>query len=134
MLNKKFTALVAKRVLICYILLSIIDMVLIRQRWSALSGLSAGAVFGILKFGSYSWVFGRIASEIAAGTLKGTGAGLGVLVFAFNQVLLLPFLYLAYKLGMWLFTGFVAGILLVPFVIMLNCLTEAVGITHNDFE
>lgn len=134
MLNRGLTVLIVKRVLICYILLSIIDVVLVKQRWLALFGLSVGAVFGVLKFISYSWVFGRIASGAAAGIRKGAGAGLGILVFAFNQILLLPLLFVAYKFDMWFFTGLVAGILLVPFAIMLNCLTEAIGITHNNFE
>lgn len=134
MANKKLAVFITKRVLICYMLVSIIDVVLVEQRWLALFGLTAGCALSILKFGSYSWVFGKIASLGTVAANKGTGAGLGILVFTFNQLFLLPILYLAYKYDIWFFTGFVAGILLVPFAIMINCLTEATGITHNNFE
>lgn len=57
-----------------------------------------------------------------------------VMVFAFNQLLLIVLLVVAYSIDRWLFAGFVGGILLVPLTVMINSITEALGITKNHFE
>lgn len=131
MLKNKMTCFMAKRVLLCFGILSIIDIIWFENRWFILAGLSAGGILSIVKFGSYVWIFGRILSPSAAGRIN---AGGSIAVFAMNQLILLPLLYLAYVLNHWFFAGVVAGILLVPLVIMINCITEATGITKNNFE
>ena len=131
-MKSKMAVFIAKRVLICYILLSIIDIVWMKQRWSILAGLSLGGILSIVKFGGNAWLIGRITS---AGTPQTKNpAKSGMLFFLINQLILLPVLFIAYFINTWFFAGIVAGILLVPFVIMINCVTEASGITHNNFE
>lgn len=134
MLKNKLAKFVAKRVLICCIILSIIVVVVFEKRWYLLVGLLFGSLVSLAKLGSYAWVFGRIISANAGVTLKKTGASKSILVFAINQILLLPILYIAYKFSIWSFAGFITGILLVPFVIMINSVTEAIGVTKNNFE
>ena len=122
---------IAKRVLLCFGILSITDIIWFESRWYILVGLFSGGILSVAKFGSYTWAFERILSPNTAGRIN---AGGSITVFALNQLVLLPLLYLAYVLNHWLFAGFVAGILLVPLVIMINCITEATGITKNNFE
>lgn len=133
MLKNKLAGFVAKRALIYCIILSIIDIIWFKERWFMLGGLLVGGALSVGKFGSYSWVFGKI---LAPGTTAGgkAAAGTSISVFFLNQLILLPLLYLAYILNQWVFIGFVAGILLVPLVIMINCITEAIGITKNSFK
>ena len=56
MLKNKLAIFIAKRVLIYYIILSIIDVLLLKDKWHILAGLSAGGVLSVLKFGSYAAV------------------------------------------------------------------------------
>lgn len=132
MLKNKMLVFMAKRVLICCILLSIIDMIWMKQRWSILAGLIVGSIFSVVKFGSYTWVLSKVAAVDNAQIKK--PARSSILVFFINQILLFPALLAAYFLNIWFFTGVVAGILLVPFAMMINCVTEASGISHNNFE
>lgn len=134
MLKNKLASFIAKRVLICSILLSIIDLLWIEQRWYTLAGLLLGGAFSVLKFGSYTWIFKKIVSGAASPAQKTSSARSSMLAFLANQIILFPLLLAAYFINHWLFAGMVAGILLVPFVIMVNCVTEVLKITSNNFE
>lgn len=134
LLKNKLVKFVVKRVLIFFIGLSIFALVCYEERWYALSGLLAGSIYSVLRLGSYAWVFGRLLF-LDSGAVHKTGYASGNLtLFIFNQIALLPLLYLALKLNGTFFTGAVAGILLVPAVLFVNSITEALGITHNNFE
>lgn len=134
MFKNKLFVFVLKRVLICFIVLSIIVMISIKQRWFAFAGIFSGGILSILRFGSSTAVFTRITAAVPGSAPVRHGAGVSVLVYVINQVILLPLIFVAYKLGQWFFSGFVAGILLVPFVVMLNSVTEILAITHNEFK
>jgi hypothetical protein len=132
LLKSKMAIFIEKRVLICFILVSIIDIVWIQQRWSVLIGLFSGGIISTMRFGSNTWIINRIVSVNTPQSKN--PARSSMLFFLVNQIILLPVLFTAYFINLWFFTGIVAGILLVPFVIMINCVTEASGITHNNFE
>ena len=134
MFKSKIEQFVAKKAVICLVLLSIIDMIVMDYRWLVLGGLVLGAILSVAKFGSYAWVFDRICSMDQSGFSKKQAPGSSITVFMLNQLILLPLLFLAYFLNRWIFAGFVAGILIVPFVIMINSITEVLGITKNHFE
>jgi hypothetical protein len=136
LLKNKMACFAAKRVLLCCVILSIISIVCFESKWHIVGGLLTGGLLSIIKFASYIWIFKRILSPgiaVTGGRGRASASG-GVLVFALNQIILLPLLYLSYILSRWFFAGIVAGILLVPFVIMINSITEALGITKNNFE
>lgn len=134
MIESKLERFITKRVLIGMILLSIIDMVMFENRWLVLVGLIVGSMLSIVKFASNAWVFGGIFGTDQDSARKKLAPITSVAMFAVNQLILLPLLILAYFLNQWIFAGFVAGILIVPFVIMINSITEAIGITKNHFE
>ena len=134
MFKSKIEQFVAKKAVICLILLSIIDIIAINYRWLVLVGLFSGTILSVAKFGSYAWVFGRICSTDQGDSSRKQASGSSITVYMLNQLILLPLLFLTYFLNRWIFTGFVAGILIVPFVIMINSITEVLGITKNHFE
>lgn len=134
MLRNKMACFIAKRVLIWCSILSIIDIIWLKNRWYILVGLLIGGIISIVKFGSYIWVFKRVFAPGIARNGGKAGASGSIVAFALNQIILFPLLYLAYILNHWFFAGVVSGILLVPFVIMINCITEVCGITKNNFE
>lgn len=125
-------------------LLTIIDIVFVKEKWLVLTGLYVGTILSMAKFGSYAWVFGKIIGVGTNASDEGgsesrlperrQSPGSSIIVFTLNQLILLPLLFLAYYLSTRLFVGFVAGILTVPFVILVNSITEALGITKNHFE
>ena len=132
--DRKLAVFIAKRVLICYILVSILDLVFMKQRWYILVGMFLGAVVSLIRFRSYGFVFGRIFLVNRVAAHKGISIIAGLSVFALNQLVLFPLLFIAYKYNVYFFAGVFTGILLLPFMLFVNCLTEAIGITHNNFE
>lgn len=132
--NKKLVVFIAKRVLICYILVSIIVLILVEQKWIILAGLFLGAVISLIRFSSYGIVFERIFLANVTATRKGLSIVGSLAIFAINQLILVPLLFIAYKLNPYFFAGIFAGLLFLPFILFVNCLTEATGITHNNFE
>lgn len=131
---KKLTVFIAKRVLICYILLSIIDVVLMTQRWFILVGMFLGVVISLIRFGSYGFVFTGIVLANSVAARKGFSVFSSLAIYVINQLVLIPVLYIAFKFNQYFFAGVFIGIMLLPFTIFINSLTEALGITHNDFE
>ena len=131
MLKSKIEKFIAKKAVICLLLVSIIDMITVKNRWFVLIGLIAGTILSVAKFGGYAWIFARICNTDST---KKQAPRSSITVFVLNQLILLPLLFLAYFLSNWIFAGFVAGILIVPFVIMINNITEVLGITKNHFE
>ncbi len=134
MLKNKLANFIAKRVLICCTLLSIIVLMWLEHRWYTWFGLILGSAFSVMKFGSYTWIFTKIVSDAAGSAQKTHSARSGMLGFLANQIILFPLLLVAFFVDQWFFAGMVAGILLVPFVIMINCVTEVLKITSNNFE
>jgi hypothetical protein len=125
---------IAKRVIIYYLLLAAADIVFIRQKWLLLIGLTAGAIFSLLRFGTNAAVYGGIPFAGAKIKVNNLSAGTVIVIYAINQIILLPLLFISYKAGMAFFEGVVAGILLVPLVLFINSITEAIRVTHNNFE
>lgn len=107
-------------------------------RWVLVAGLFVGTVFSVARFSGYAWVFARIAdltlsSEKPASTQKRAFAG-SIFAFVLNLSILLPIIFVSYTVHLFLFVGLIVGIFSVPIVIMINSVTEAVGITKNHFE
>lgn len=134
MLKSKLEKFVAKRVLIFFIILAILNIVFNDERWYLLFGLMFGGIFSTFKFVTYAVVLKKalvIESENGKARL---GTKNSLLTFIISQIILLPVLFLSLKFNQCFFTGIVIGILLVPLVIFINCITELLKITHNNFE
>lgn len=134
MLNTKLERFIAKRSLIFFVILAILDIVLFKNRWYVLIGLLIGGIFSISKFSSYSLVFSRIIASESRNSHNSHAVRNSLIVFFINQIILLPLLFVAMKFNQWFFIGIVAGILLAPLVLFVNSITEPLKITHNNFE
>jgi hypothetical protein len=134
LLKSKIEKFVAKRVLMFFIILAILNLVFNDERWYLLFGLMFGGIFSTFKFVAYAVVLKKaLVIETENGKSR-SGTKNSLLTFIISQIILLPVLFLSLKFNQSFFTGIVMGILLVPFVIFINCITELLKITHNNFE
>jgi len=132
--ESKLERFIIKRVFICFVLLSIPNIILLEQRWYVLGGLVAGTAMNVLRFGGSSFLYARLFGVRRETSPGGLGNVPAMIIFIINQFIMLPLLFAAYWINLWAFWGFTAGIFVVPFIIMLNSITEAIGLTKNQFE
>lgn len=99
------------------------------NRWFILGGLLAGALISIGRLCGNEWILKRIFKLNG-----GKAAAVGIVAFTLNQFVLLPVIVLTYFINTWALYGLIAGILVVPVIIMINSITEAFGVTKNSFE
>ncbi len=104
------------------------------QRWHILAGMFLGAVVALIRFGSYGFVFEKIFLANSAAPHKAFSVIGTLSVFVINQMVLLPLLLAAYMFSPYFFAGVLVGLMLLPLMLFINCLTEALKITHNNFE
>lgn len=130
MFKGKLKIFILKRVLILYILLSILDLLLVKERWYGLGGLTVGALYSVIRFGLLEYTFASMLLK----NRKTASIGSIVAISVFSIAALVTLLTLSIKLSIWFFTGAAVGILLVPAVIVINGITEALGISKNNFE
>lgn len=129
-LKSNIEKFIAKRVLFLVGILSLADILMVDQRWLALAGLLAGAIFGILRFGSLA----DVIMQLLARSNAQAAAKKSVLNYVFSFIVLIVLFSASLLYNGWFAAGMITGDLLVPFVIMVNGLTEGLGITHNNFE
>lgn len=125
---------VLKRAVIYLLILSVIALLFFQNQRLILAGLTVGAAFSVGKFTSYAWVFGKTLCESQVALGRKPAAIGNMAAFIINQLILLPLLFLSYFFNHSFFAGFCAGILLVPLIILINSITEILGITKNHFE
>lgn len=106
---------------------------LFKHEPAALLGSAFGALLGILKLRFYSVFFKKIIDD-APGRKPLIAAIQSAVFFISNLILVLPMFYAALRLNENLFAGLVTGILVLPLVFFVNCITEMTGITHNKFQ
>lgn len=127
----KLKRFVAKRSGVLLAVLAVAVLLFGRQRMLMLCGLAAGGGLSLLRFAGNAWISQRL---LAPGLAPRTAVCGSLAAFLIHQEILLIFLWAAYCFNLSFFIGGVAGILLVPAVIMINSVTEAAGITANGFE
>ncbi|MEG2052067.1 MAG: hypothetical protein RR012_07170 [Oscillospiraceae bacterium] len=133
MLNKRLETFVIKRAVAYFLLLSIIFALIVENRWIFILGFAVGTMFSIVRFLLYAFA-SKVTSDIIK--LKNRSKkviSINYVIFILHQFLILFLLYFSYKYDIYLFAGVVAGTLMVAFVIMINVITEFLGITKNHF-
>ena len=129
MFKNKLAHFLVKRAVLILILLSAADFVFPDSgRWTVLAGLLAGALLGIGRLSGSQWILKKILGA------NGENPSGSMAAYALNQFVLLPVIALAYFLSVRAFYGLIAGLLIIPLIIMVNSITEAFGITKNNFE
>lgn len=126
----KLDRFIVKRVLIFLILCSAADLALLEQnRWTALAGLFAGTLLSVVRLIGNERLFHAFSGWNGGKAIAGS-----IFVFTAIQLALLPVILILYIISTWVLYGFIAGILAVPVIVMVNSITEAIGLTKNDFE
>lgn len=119
-----------KRIIILYVILLICDFVFFDKKWIIALGLTFGTIFGIFKFINMSkFMSGILVQEEKKLCLR------RILVkFLSVQLATVFLLAVSIILSKVCFFGIVAGILIIPVIILINGITEGFGITHNNFQ
>ncbi len=128
-MNGKILSFLYKRILLCYVFLSIIDILFMKDRWLILAGLTIGGAAAVFRL---NYTASMLLSLFGSGGDK-AGQPACTLKYTISLLSLVAMLAASVIYDPWLFAGAAAGILISPMVIMINGLTEGFGITHNGF-
>lgn len=109
--------------------MSILVLIFVRHRWIALEGVVTGTAFGIAKLYFMGAVYGALLLSVG----RRSTAGKSFLKYITGQLAVLLLLLISIRFGLFFFIGVTAGTLLVPLVVVVNSITEGLGITHNNF-
>lgn len=118
------------RIIIIYIVFVITSFMLVDNKWNIVMGLTCGLIFGIIKYISFSRFISSILIQVEK---KPRFRGMFV-KFLSLQVVNALLMLVSIKVSLYFFLGVVAGILLIPLIIVANSLTEALGLSHNNFQ
>lgn len=128
MIKNKLVNFVVRRIALFY-LLSVLISAFFSNRAFLIAGLTAGALLGIIRFISNAWIFSFSADKKS---IKNS-AFLKAAIFIANQAVLFLLLFLFNRISLSLLLSFAGGLLLAPFTIILNNITEVMGLTKNKF-
>lgn len=128
--KSKIEKFLIRRAAVLFILLAAADLAFLgSDRWPLLAGLAVGALFGACRLGCNHWIYTKVFHTAGGKTLAGS-----IAAFTAAELFLLPVVAIIYFFSVFALYGFIAGVLTVPAVIMVNSITEAFGITKNNFE
>ena len=132
LLKDRLEKFIFGRMLIGLASLALLDLIFLQQRWAALAGLILGGILGLTRFLSSSAAL-RQALSVTNQTKLAPVLSI-IIRYAAGQTLIVVILAASLVVNPWLFMGCAAGILLIPFIIFINGLTEGLGITNNKFD
>lgn len=125
----KMNQFLIKRAAAFLLLLAAADLAFLgSSRWLVFGGLLAGTAISAGRFISNEWLLRKIFFS-----RKKTAAG-SIATFTLSFLFLFALIAAACFLNIWVWYGAVAGALTVPIMIMINSITEALGITNNKFQ
>lgn len=124
---------IAKRVLALLILLTVLDIFFINPKWITLAGLVIGGAFSLVKFRALILIFLKLLPEEENLSKPATGRK-NILSFALNYLIAFTLLIITAKISIYIFAGFAAGLLTVPFVIFIICLIQVAGKGFDKFK
>lgn len=130
MFQSKLVRFMVKRAAVFLAVLSVADLIFLgNNRWLVLAGLTVGTLLSVARLMGNEWLFRKIFQLTGGKAVAGS-----ILVFTGLQLILLPVILLVYFVSVWTLYGFVAGVLAVPAVVMINSVTETFKMTKNNFE
>lgn len=125
----RFERFIIRRVLILLCILVVPSLIFISHRFNVAGGLLIGSFFGLFKFSSLSSMITRQLTTNRADVI--VKPLFGIIMSQATMILLFA---VSIKYSLWLFAGVLVGVLLVPLAILINGVTEGLGVTHNHFE
>lgn len=126
----KLEKFIAKRVLILFCILVILNLIFISEKVNVMFGLFLGLVLGFARF---SFLSATISTLLGCND-KIKAVRKTFFRYTLNQAVMLALFIVSIEYSLWIFAGAIAGVLLVPFTIWINAVTEGLGVTHNHFE
>lgn len=120
---------IVKRIFIVYVMLLIVCFFSKYQRISMIFALTMSTIFSLLRFASIE----RILKLMTSSSKKTGVFVLNLLIYLFLMAAIGVIIVLSLKTGVLTFLAALAGTLIIVIIIMINALTEALGITRNQF-
>ncbi len=117
-----------KRVAVLSVLLAIVLFVIFDQRILIPVGILLGSLLAVRKIGTYRKMLDTMGQPARK------TSGLMLLLGSLYAALPLLILVVAVIIDKWFFMGVTAGLLTSSTVIIINAITEQIGITHNKWE
>jgi len=117
------------RVAVVYTFLIVVSLIFFNDRWYLVMGLTCGSIFGVMKYIAAA----RFISNILLQNEKTHYLRVFTKYLSLQAVTIL-LMAVSIRINMWSFYGITAGLLLLPAIITVNSLTEALGISHNNFQ
>lgn len=117
-----------KRVFILYVVLIVACFIMNNHRISMMLALTATTLFTLLRFALFEYLLTMIQSRTKSKTVS-----LCVALYILNLSVIGITIVIAVKISVSTFFAALAGSLLLVIVLMVNALTEALGITKNQF-
>lgn len=118
-----------KRVCILYIVFFILCLLIKEQRISMLFALTAGILFSVLRFA----LLEAVLKLLGGGENKTIIIIINLVIYLFNLVIIGVMIVLAMQFGVLTLIATLVGTLSIPIIIMINAITEAFGITKNQY-
>lgn len=122
---KKF---MAKRILFYIAVVFLLDLFFFKCKWTFLTGLFAGAGLAFVKFciseAFFTAIFGDEKNTFSFSIIK----------YILSNIIIIMVSIVSIMMDLELFAGMTAGILSVTVIIVVNAVTEATGLTNNDFS
>lgn len=118
-----------KRVCIFYAIALIICLIFSEHRLIMIAALTIGVLVALLRFA----VLESVLRYLLGGANKKRAVIISIVIYSLNLVIIGITVVFAMQFGIHAFVAALGGILSVLFVVMINAITEAFGITQNHY-
>lgn len=118
-----------KRVSILYAVLIVVCFLNKSQRISMMVALTLGVIFSLLRFG----LLEAILKYLSVSGKKSLAILVNLMLYLLSLVIIGVMVVVSMRFGIYTFLATLIGSLSTVIVIMINAITEALGITRNQF-
>ena len=118
-----------KRVSILYAVLIVVCFLINSQRIHMMISLTLGVIFSLLRFG----ILEAVLRYLGASGKKNLAMLVNLMIYLFSLVIVGVMVVVSMRFGIYTFLATLIGSLSTVIIIMINAITEALGITRNQF-
>lgn len=118
-----------KRVSVLYAVLIVVCFLIKSQRIHMMIFLTLGVIFSLLRFG----ILEAVLRYLGASGKKSLAILVNLMIYLFSLVIVGVMVVVSMRFGIYTFLATLIGSLSTVIIIMINAITEALGITRNQF-
>jgi hypothetical protein len=118
-----------KRVCILYFLIFIVCFLSKYQKIPMIVALTLGTIFSLLRF----WLLESMIKYLSKSSNKTLTIVIGLIIYVFGLIIVGITVVLALNFGIYTFVVALIGSLSIVLITIINAITEALGITKNQF-